>query len=76
MTDPDVVADRAMLVAPLLEEVGGVGAESVLIAPIRKVMLGDALHRMVAGVDPHHRGDRAEAADRRVTILLANDPYG
>src|SRR5262245_55231585 len=77
VTDPDVVPDRDPMAAPPSEEfvlvrlTGEVRARTV-----GEVRLAGALHRMIAGVDACHGGDRTELADRRVGDVAVVDNVG
>ena len=44
--------------------------------PIGDVGLGYPMHRVVAGIDPRHRCDRAELAERRVGDVAVVDDVG
>ena len=70
MSDPDVVTDMDAMAAPPFEEFGLVAlAREIRAGAIGEVRLRGAVHRVIAGVDPRHRRDRAELSDRRVGDL-------
>ena len=75
--DPDVVADgdrprappgEKLVLVPLARKIGA-GA-------VGEVRLARPVHRVVAGIDPGHRGDRAELSDRRVGDVAVVDDIG
>ena len=70
MPDPDVMADMDVMRAPPFEELGVVAlARKIGAGAIGEVRLRRAVHRMIAGIDPRHRRDRAELSDRGVGDL-------
>ena len=70
MADPDVMADMDVMLAPPCEELGVVAlARKIGAGAIGEMRLRGAVHRMIAGIDPRHRRDRAEFSDRGVGDL-------
>jgi hypothetical protein len=53
-----------------------VGAFEIGARPVGHMRLGGALHRMIAGIDARHGGDRAELADGRIGGVAIIDDVG
>ena len=67
MAEPDVVADRDVVVAAPVEEAGVVRrAEVILGRAVSEMMLRCSPHRVIAGIDAGCRRDRTEFADVRI----------
>ncbi|PDW00224.1 hypothetical protein A9Q02_10410 [Candidatus Chloroploca asiatica] len=71
VADPDIVANQAVVRPPPGEEVGIIAlGKAVLGTPVGQMMLSHPLDRVVARIDPHMRGDRAEAPNRSIDNLV------
>jgi hypothetical protein len=74
VADPDVMANRHRLRPAPIEKRVLVGfTRKIGASAIGEMRLAGAVHRMVARIDPGHRRDRGELADRRVSNIAVVD---
>src|SRR5580693_1344899 len=74
VADPDIMADDDATRSPPFEELSLVDlAREIAGGTIGEMRLAGALHRVIAGIDPGHRRDRAELAKFRVSDIAVVD---